>query len=204
MFFTSGAKYSGVPQNVFVLAPKYISSLHKPKSAILTWPSLSSNKFSSCKIKKSPSSSTFHPFSMQARVGHLFPNSTWDRQVTSVTLSNIRVNSNIHHKAVLYPWQFGAMAIHSSQNWFRWWLVFNDSTHNKDMGTDCQSGSLLEILQYWVQPVSRTETFNTQVRWLNLLLTGDMEPQSSRQKLIRNRTASRSRSNGRFRRYCNT
>jgi len=31
---TSGARYSGVPQNVFVLAPKDISSLHKPKSAI--------------------------------------------------------------------------------------------------------------------------------------------------------------------------
>jgi len=31
---TSGAKYSGVPQNVFVVAPKAISSLHKPKSVI--------------------------------------------------------------------------------------------------------------------------------------------------------------------------
>lgn len=32
---TSGAKYSGVPQKVLVLSPKLISSLHKPKSAIL-------------------------------------------------------------------------------------------------------------------------------------------------------------------------
>lgn len=33
---TSGAKNSGVPQKVPVLAPKPIPSLHKPKSAILT------------------------------------------------------------------------------------------------------------------------------------------------------------------------
>ena len=43
---TSGARYSGVPQNVVVETPYFISSLHKPKSAILMWPSLSSNKFS--------------------------------------------------------------------------------------------------------------------------------------------------------------
>ena len=33
---------------------------------------------------------------------------------------------------------------------------------------DCRSGSLPEILQYRVWPVSRTETFNTQVHWPNL------------------------------------
>lgn len=32
---TSGAKYSGVPQNVFVVAPCETSSLQSPKSAIL-------------------------------------------------------------------------------------------------------------------------------------------------------------------------
>ena len=45
---TSGARYSGVPQKVVVVVPKAICSLHSPKSAILTCPSLSSNKFSSC------------------------------------------------------------------------------------------------------------------------------------------------------------
>jgi len=34
-FLTSGAKYSGVPQNVFVVDPKRISSLQRPKSVIL-------------------------------------------------------------------------------------------------------------------------------------------------------------------------
>ena len=33
---------------------------------------------------------------------------------------------------------------------------------------DCRSGSLPEVLQYRVWPVSRTETFNTQVLWPNL------------------------------------
>ena len=33
---------------------------------------------------------------------------------------------------------------------------------------DCRSGSLPEVLQYRVWPVSKTETFNTQVHWLNL------------------------------------
>ena len=33
--------------------------------------------------------------------------------------------------------------------------------------SDCRSGSLPEILQYRVWPVSRTETFNTQVHWPN-------------------------------------
>ena len=42
---------------------------------------------------------------------------------------------------------------------------FYDSAHIKD--DDCGSGSLPEVLQYRVWPVSRTETFNTQVHWLN-------------------------------------
>ena len=32
---TSGARYSGVPQKVLVVAPYVISSLHRPKSVIL-------------------------------------------------------------------------------------------------------------------------------------------------------------------------
>ena len=78
------------------------------------------------------------------------------------------------------------------------WLVFNDSTHDKGR-YDCRSGSLPEILQYRVWPVSRTETFNTQVHWLNL--PKEILSPTIRQKLIRNRTASRSRSDGRSRRY---
>ena len=51
--------------------------------------------------------------------------------------------------------------------WIWWWLLrFYDSAHIKD--DDCRSGSLPEILQYRVWPVSRTETFNTQVHWPNL------------------------------------
>ena len=44
------------------------------------------------------------------------------------------------------------------------WLVFNDNTREQRR-YDCRSGSLPEILQYRVWPVSRTETFNTQVHW---------------------------------------
>lgn len=44
---TSGARYSGVPQNVFMVAASVMPSLHKPKSVILMWPSLSSIRFSS-------------------------------------------------------------------------------------------------------------------------------------------------------------
>ena len=47
-----------------------------------------------------------------------------------------------------------------------WKLGLNNSGHVKD--DDCRSGSLPEILQYRVWPVSRTETFNTQVHWLHL------------------------------------
>lgn len=44
---TSGARYSGVPQNVFMVAPSVIPSLHRPKSVIFMCPSLSSIRFSS-------------------------------------------------------------------------------------------------------------------------------------------------------------
>jgi len=46
---TSGARNSGVPQNVDVLSPWPMPSLHRPKSAILTKPSASSNRLSSFK-----------------------------------------------------------------------------------------------------------------------------------------------------------
>lgn len=45
---TSGARYSGVPQNVFMVAASVIPSLQSPKSVIFIWPSLSSIKFSNC------------------------------------------------------------------------------------------------------------------------------------------------------------
>lgn len=44
---TSGARYSGVPQKVFMVAPSVMPSLHRPKSVILMCPSLSSMRFSS-------------------------------------------------------------------------------------------------------------------------------------------------------------
>ena len=46
---TSGARNSGVPQNVPVLSPYPIPSLHRPKSAIFTYPSVSSSRLSSFK-----------------------------------------------------------------------------------------------------------------------------------------------------------
>lgn len=46
---TSGAKNSGVPQNVPVLSPYPIPSLHRPKSAIFTYPSVSNSKLSNFK-----------------------------------------------------------------------------------------------------------------------------------------------------------
>lgn len=49
---TSGAKYSGVPQKVFIVAPSVMPSLHKPKSVIFMWPSLSSIRFSSCERQR--------------------------------------------------------------------------------------------------------------------------------------------------------
>lgn len=52
---TSGARYSGVPQNVFIVAPSLIPSLHSPKSVILMCPSLSSMRFSSCVGRRSVS-----------------------------------------------------------------------------------------------------------------------------------------------------
>lgn len=45
---TSGARYSGVPQKVFMVAPSVTPSLHSPKSVIFMWPSLSNMRFSSC------------------------------------------------------------------------------------------------------------------------------------------------------------
>ena len=49
---TSGARYSGVPQKVFVMSPYEMPSLHRPKSVILMCPSLSSIRFSSWWIKE--------------------------------------------------------------------------------------------------------------------------------------------------------
>ena len=50
---TSGARYSGVPQKVFMVAPSVMPSLHSPKSVIFMWPSLSNMRFSSCVGKDS-------------------------------------------------------------------------------------------------------------------------------------------------------
>lgn len=44
---TSGARYSGVPQKVFMVASGVMPSLQRPKSVIFIWPSLSSIRFSS-------------------------------------------------------------------------------------------------------------------------------------------------------------
>ncbi len=44
---TSGARYSGVPQNVLMVASSVIPSLQRPKSVIFICPSLSSMRFSS-------------------------------------------------------------------------------------------------------------------------------------------------------------
>lgn len=44
---TSGARYSGVPQKVFMVAVSVMPSLQRPKSVILMWPSLSNMRFSS-------------------------------------------------------------------------------------------------------------------------------------------------------------
>lgn len=49
---TSGARYSGVPQKVFMVAASVMPSLQSPKSVILIWPSLSSIKFSNWKESK--------------------------------------------------------------------------------------------------------------------------------------------------------
>ena len=54
------------------------------------------------------------------------------------------------------------------------------------------------LFVFYRLPVSKTETFNTQVHWLNLQRR--YRAPTIRQKLIRNRTASRSRSDGRSRR----
>lgn len=43
---TSGARYSGVPQKVFMVAASVMPSLHRPKSVIFICPSLSSIRFS--------------------------------------------------------------------------------------------------------------------------------------------------------------
>lgn len=48
---TSGARYSGVPQKVFMVAASVMPSLQRPKSVILIWPSLSSIRFSNWKIQ---------------------------------------------------------------------------------------------------------------------------------------------------------
>lgn len=49
---TSGARYSGVPQKVFMVAVSVMPSLQSPKSVILIWPSLSSIRFSNWKRGK--------------------------------------------------------------------------------------------------------------------------------------------------------
>ena len=49
---TSGARNSGVPQNVLVLSPKPMPSLHRPKSAIFRYPSESNSRLSNFKSLK--------------------------------------------------------------------------------------------------------------------------------------------------------
>lgn len=49
---TSGARYSGVPQNVFIVAASVIPSLQSPKSVIFMWPSLSNIRFSNCTLER--------------------------------------------------------------------------------------------------------------------------------------------------------
>lgn len=50
---TSGARYSGVPQKVFMVAASVMPSLHRPKSVIFMCPSLSSIRFSNWKEERS-------------------------------------------------------------------------------------------------------------------------------------------------------
>ena len=47
----SGARYSGVPQNVWVVRSELYKYLHKPKSATLIWPSSANNIFSNFKSR---------------------------------------------------------------------------------------------------------------------------------------------------------
>ena len=74
-----------------------------------------------------------------------------------------------------------------------WWLLrFYDSA-NSINDNECRSGSLPEVLQYRIWPVSMTETFNTQVHWLNLKGNIKLNPPSE----INPKSDSRSRSDGR-------
>jgi len=68
---TSGARNSGVPQNVDVRSPKPIPSLHRPKSAIFTKPSASSSRLSSFRSLKQQTDAinlytTFHKWELQS------------------------------------------------------------------------------------------------------------------------------------------
>ena len=76
--------------------------------------------------------------------------------------SNRSQNSN--HMRIWF-WNLNANIIF---DWISWLVVGVLRQYPWQRRYDCRSGSLPEILQYRVWPVSRTETFNTQVLWFDL------------------------------------
>ena len=78
------------------------------------------------------------------------------------------------------------------------WLVFNDSTRDKDDTTVGVGHSRRYCNTGYDQSQGRRPST---LKCIGPISKGDIEPQPSSQKLIRNRTASRSRSDGRSRRY---
>lgn len=65
---TSGARNSGVPQNVLVRSPKPMPSLQRPKSAIFRYPSESSSKLSNFKSLKGKRTPSVNPVCNQLNV----------------------------------------------------------------------------------------------------------------------------------------
>ena len=78
------------------------------------------------------------------------------------------------------------------------WLVFNDNTRDTDDTTVGVGHSRRYCNTGYDQSQGRRPST---LKCIGPISKGDIEPQPSRQKLIRNRTASRLRSDGRSRRY---
>ena len=74
-------------------------------------------------------------------------------------------NTSSYQNGLILPTNAFYLSKHALSCHCGWVSELNDSAMSMMMTV---SGSLLEVLQYRVRPVSRRETINSQVHWLNL------------------------------------
>ena len=131
----------------------------------------------------------------------------WNCDCTMTWMMQSVHGDQVTYASYTYFWDYNLNIRRFSSNVHAWvifkllwlgWLVFNDSTRDKDDTTVGVGHSRRHCNTGYDQSQGRRPST---LKCIGPISKGDIEPQPSRQKLIRNRTASRLRNDGRSRRY---